>query len=251
MQEILKVINLTKNYLKNDHDFKALDDINFTLKKGDSLAIVGESGCGKSTLANILIRLETPTTGEVLFKDKNIHQYSRQELKQFYRQVQMVFQLPQESFNPRQRLGDSIIEPLINIGTNKAQAKQILDDLLTKVALPLEIKYKYPHQISGGQCQRCAIARTISIKPQVLICDEITSALDTITQMEILNLLLKLRQELDLSIIFISHDLALVQKLCNKILIMYQGKIIERGLTSEILKNPQEEYTKELINICS
>lgn len=163
----------------------------------------------------------------------------------------MVFQLPQESFNPRQRLGDSIIEPLINIGTNKAQAKQILDDLLTKVALPLEIKYKYPHQISGGQCQRCAIARAISIKPQVLICDEITSALDTITQMEILNLLLKLRQELDLSIIFISHDLALVQKLCNKILIMYQGKIIERGLTSEVLKNPQEEYTKELINICS
>ena len=249
MQEILKVINLTKNYLKNDH--KALDDINFTLKKGGSLAIVGESGCGKSTLANILIKLETPTTGEVLFKDKNIHQYSRQELKQFYRQVQMVFQLPQESFNPRQRLGDSIIEPLINIGTNKAQAKQILDDLLTKVALPLEIKYKYPHQISGGQCQRCAIARAISIKPQVLICDEITSALDTITQMEILNLLLKLRQELDLSIIFISHDLALVQKLCNKILIMYQGKIIERGLTSEVLKNPQEEYTKELINICS
>ena len=239
MQEILKVINLTKNYLKNDHDFKALDDINFTLQKGDSLAIVGESGCGKSTLANILI------------KDKNIHQYSRQELKQFYRQLQMVFQLPQESFNPRQRLGDSIIEPLINIGTNKAQAKQILDDLLTKVALPLEIKDKYPHQISGGQCQRCAIARAISIKPQVLICDEITSALDTITQMEILNLLLKLRQELDLSIIFISHDLALVQKLCNKILIMYQGKIIERGLTSEILKNPQEEYTKELINICS
>ena len=249
MQEILKVINLTKNYLKNDH--KALDDINFTLKKGDSLAIVGESGCGKSTLANILIRLETPTIGEVLFKDKNIHQYSRQKLKQFYRQVQMVFQLPQESFNPRQRLGDSIIEPLINIGTNKAQAKQILDDLLTKVALPLEIKYKYPHQISGGQCQRCAIARAISIKPQVLICDEITSALDTITQMEILNLLLKLRQELDLSIIFISHDLASVQKLCNKILIMYQGKIIERGLTSEVLKNPQEEYTKELINICS
>ena len=249
MQEILKVINLTKNYLKNDH--KALDDINFTLKKGGSLAIVGESGCGKSTLANILIKLETPTTGEVLFKDKNIHQYSRQELKQFYRQVQMVFQLPQESFNPRQRLGDSIIEPLINIGTNKAQAKQILDDLLTKVALPLEIKYKYPHQISGGQCQRCAIARAISIKPQVLICDEITSALDTITQMEILNLLLKLRQELDLSIIFISHDLASVQKLCNKILIMYQGKIIERGLTSEVLKNPQEEYTKELINICS
>lgn len=249
MQEILKVINLTKNYLKNDH--KALDDINFTLKKGGSLAIVGESGCGKSTLANILIRLETPTTGEVLFKDKNIHQYSRQELKQFYRQVQMVFQLPQESFNPRQRLGDSIIEPLINIGTNKAQAKQILDDLLTKVALPLEIKNKYPHQISGGQCQRCAIARAISIKPQVLICDEITSALDTITQIEILNLLLKLRQELDLSIIFISHDLASVQKLCNKILIMYQGKIIERGLTSEILKNPQEEYTKELINICS
>lgn len=251
MQKILKVINLTKNYLKNDYDFKALDDINFILQKGDSLAIVGESGCGKSTLANILIRLETPTTGEVLFKDKNIHQYSRQELKQFYRQVQMVFQLPQESFNPRQRLGDSIIEPLINIGTNKAQAKQILDDLLTKVALPLEIKNKYPHQISGGQCQCCAIARAISIKPQVLICDEITSALDTITQMEILNLLLKLRQELDLSIIFISHDLALVQKLCNKILIMYQGKIIERGLTSEILKNPQEEYTKELINICS
>lgn len=249
MQEILKVINLTKNYLKNDH--KALDDINFTLKKGGSLAIVGESGCGKSTLANILIKLETPTTGEVLFKDKNIHQYSRQELKQFYRQVQMVFQLPQESFNPRQRLGDSIIEPLINIGTNKAQAKQILDDLLTKVALPLEIKNKYPHQISGGQCQRCAIARAISIKPQVLICDEITSALDTITQIEILNLLLKLRQELDLSIIFISHDLASVQKLCNKILIMYQGKIIERGLTSEVLKNPQEEYTKELINICS
>ena len=104
----------------------------------------------------------------------------------------MVFQLPQESFNPRQRLGDSIIEPLLNIGTNKAQAKQILDDLLTKVALPLEIKNKYPHQISGGQCQRCAIARAISIKPQVLICDEITSALDTITQMEILNLLLKL-----------------------------------------------------------
>lgn len=251
MQEILKIINLTKNYLKNDYDFKALDNINFTLKKGDSLAIVGESGCGKSTLANILIRLETPTTGEVLFKDKNIHQYSRQELKQFYRQVQMVFQLPQESFNPRQRLGDSIIESLLNIGTNKAQAKQILDNLLTKVALPLEIKNKYPHQISGGQCQRCAIARAISIKPQVLICDEITSALDTITQMEILNLLLKLRQELDLSIIFISHDLALVQKLCNKILIMYQGKIIERGLTSEILTNPQEEYTKELINICS
>lgn len=249
MNELLRVENLSKIFKQKQH-ITGVKNINFNLYQGECLGIIGESGCGKSTIAKLITRLIDASSGNIYFNQQNITNLKGKNLKNLYNKLQMIFQMPQASFNPRQKLGDSIIEILTNNGIDKQQAKITMKNLFAKVGLNSELSQRYPHQVSGGQCQRVAIARAISINPQILICDEITSSLDVITQQEILKLLQKLRQEMNLTIIFICHDLSLVKKFCNKVIVMYQGSIIEQGATNQVLKNPQNSYTQELISIC-
>ena len=237
MTTLLKITKLNKSYQKNNINYPVLTDISFTLKQSDSLGIIGKSGSGKTTLANLITRLELCDSGNIYFDNQDITKLSPSKMKAIYQKMQLIFQLPTASFDPRKTIGQSIIEPMLNYHYTKQIAQNRLSDLLVLVGLEPSIQTKYPHQLSGGQCQRCAIARAISINPQLLICDEITSALDTISQQEILKLLQKLQKELNLSIIFISHDLQLVQKLCNKIIVLDNGKIIKQGNIDTISLN--------------
>ena len=162
-------------------------------------------------------------------------------------EIQMVFQVPQDSFDPRKKIGDSIMESMRNHGIGKKEAQNRLEQLLQQVELPTEIADRYPNQVSGGQCQRAAIARALAVNPKILICDEATSALDVTVQMQIIELLKRLQKEMDLSILLISHDLALVQHLCDRVIVMYQGNIVEQGRTERVINAPENDYTKMLI----
>ena len=190
-----------------------------------------ESGCGKSTIAKIITRLIMPEEGSVRLDGK----------------VQMVFQTPQDSFDPRRTLGDGIMEGMRNQGMGKKQAKERACEMLDLVELDRRFFYRYPHEASGGECQRAAIARALAVEPQLLICDEATSALDVTVQAQIAALLKRLQEENGMSLLLISHDLALVQYLCSRVLIMYQGKIIEEGIPDEVIQNPRESYTRLLV----
>ncbi|HIX83470.1 MAG TPA: ABC transporter ATP-binding protein [Candidatus Megamonas gallistercoris] len=248
MNPILEIKGLTKKFVQDNVEFTAVDNISFNLFKGDCLAIVGESGCGKSTTANLITRLKDADSGQIFLYEQDITHAKGKSLRDIYKKIQMIFQFPQDSFNPHQKMNNAIIEPLINNGINKDEAKKQLPQLLDLVGLNfVTVNNRYPHQLSGGQCQRAAIARAIAVKPEILICDEATSALDVINQKQIVDLLKKLQQEFGLSIILITHDLALVRQICNRIIVMYQGKIIEANETEKLLRNPQHEYTKLLI----
>lgn len=242
---ILQVSHLKKYFQKEK--FTAVDDVSFELRQGESLGIVGESGSGKSTLARMIMHLETPTDGEILFNGEDITELKGRRLRAIYQEMQMIFQIPAESFDPRCTLGDGIGESLRNLGITKRETRETVENLLEKCGLEKQYADRYPHQVSGGQCQRAAIARALTVHPSVLICDEVTSALDVTVQQHILELLRNLKEQDNLSLIMISHDLALVQMLCDRILVMKDGKVIEEGMTDEVINNPQTEYTKTLI----
>lgn len=242
MQKILEVRNLKKTFNK----IIALNSINFDLNQGECIGLVGESGCGKSTTAKMIIGLLKPDSGEIFFNGHEIQNLKGKALKNLYKDVQMVFQTPQASFDPRCKLGDSIMESMINYKILDARKRMI--KLLNLVELNKEIADCYPHQVSGGQCQRAAIARALAINPKLIICDEITSALDATTQTQIAELLKRLQKQIGLSLILICHDLALVQKLCDRLLVMYQGNIIEEGIPNEVIQNPKQDYTKLLVD---
>lgn len=244
---MLVVKSLCKSYMQAGKPSQVLSDINFELKQGKILGIVGESGSGKSTLARILMNLETADSGQIYLNDEDITQLTPKKLHQFYQKVQMIFQSPQNAFDPRQTLGEAVLEILLNNHWNKKSAQKRVDELFSMVGLDKNLANSYPQQVSGGQCQRVAIARAIAINPQMLVCDEITSALDSDTQTQIIKLLQDLQHKLNLTIIFISHDLVLVQKFCDKVIVMYAGKIKEQGDAKQIMQNPQNEYTKLLI----
>ena len=248
MEPILSVKGLTKRFNQDKSSVLAVDNISFQLFSGDCLGIVGESGCGKSTTVNLITRLKDADGGKIILNGMDITSAKGKSLRSVYQKMQMVFQFPQDSFNPHQKLNDAIIEPLINKGMSKREAKKQLPYLLDLVGLDLSlINNKYSYELSGGQCQRVAIARAIAIKPEILICDEATSALDVISQKQIVDLLKKLQKQFNLSIILITHDLSLVRQICNRVIVMYRGKIVEENSTNEILQNPQQEYTKLLI----
>lgn len=248
MEPILSVKGLIKRFNQDKSSVLAVDNISFQLFSGDCLGIVGESGCGKSTTVNLITRLKDVDSGKIILNGVDITSAKGKSLHSVYQKIQMVFQFPQDSFNPYQKLNDAIIEPLINNGMSKREAKKQLPYLLDLVGLDLSlINNKYSYELSGGQCQRAAIARAIAIKPEILICDEATSALDVISQKQIVDLLKKLQKQFNLSIILITHDLSLVRQICNRVIVMYRGKIVEENLTTEILQNPQQEYTKLLI----
>lgn len=247
METILEVKNVTKVFYKNKVPFTAVDQISFCIKKGECVAIVGESGSGKTTTAEILTQLIHPDAGNV-FLDGIEYIFAKGKLrKEFYTKIQMVFQMPQDSFDPRRSLGDGIMESMRNHGMTKKEAQKRMIELLQMVELAPEYAKRYPHQVSGGQCQRAAIARALAIAPKLIVCDEATSALDVTVQAQIVTLLKKLKQEMGLSLLFISHDLGVVQNLCDRVLVMYQGKIVEEGTPDCIIQKPKEDYTKKLI----
>lgn len=249
MEEIIRVDKLSKNFTgRGKNDTLAVKDISFNLKKGETLGIVGESGSGKSTVARLITGLISATSGEIRIYDNEINKFLKKNHLEFYDKIQMVFQNPLESFNPRKTLGYAIGEPLKNRGISPSEVETRVNDLLEKVGLTSDFAEKYPHQVSGGQCQRAAIARALAVNPSILVCDEATSALDVTVQKQIVELLDSLRKSTDLSIIFICHNLALVQMFCDRVIVLYDGQIVEEGEPDDIIMNPKAEYTKLLVD---
>lgn len=249
MEPILEVNDLTKTFSVNGKAaLTAVDHMSFRLYEGESLGIVGESGSGKSTLAKLICRLTDPTSGSIHLCGQDITNAKGKELREAYRQMQMVFQSPMGSFDPRKTIGYGIGESLANCGIPKADRVVQVSSLLEQCGLPKEFSERYPHEISGGQCQRAAIARALAVEPGLLICDEATSALDVTIQQQIMSLLTQLKTAHRLSFLFICHNLALVQSFCDRILVMQEGRIVEVGTPEEIIFSPNTEYTKQLVD---
>ena len=249
MNPILRAEHLTKIFSsRGREDYTSVDDVSFSLFPGEKLAIIGESGSGKTTVVNMITRLLDTTEGTIVLDGEDITCARGRDLKEIYKKMQMVFQTPTDSFDPRCTLGDGVAESLINHGMSKKEARKETIRLLGLCGLEEEFAKRYPHEVSGGQCQRAAIARAIAIKPKVLILDEATSALDVTVQEDILNLLTDLKEEMDMSYLFICHDIALVQNFCDRVLVMYHGKIVEEGAPDEVIRHPKESYTKNLID---
>lgn len=248
-ETVLRAEHLTKIFrVRGKEDFRAVDQVSFSLKKGETLGLIGESGCGKSTLAKLLCRLIDPSEGTIELCGRDITAVKGKELREAYQNIQMVFQDPVSSFDPRKTLGDGIGESLRNQGLSAAETKSKVQDLLKRCDLPGDFAGRYPYEVSGGQCQRAAIARALAIEPQVLICDEATSALDVTVQKKIMELLTGLRDQSKIANIFICHNLALVQDFCDRLLVMYQGKIIEEGTPEQVILHPKETYTQMLVD---
>jgi peptide/nickel transport system ATP-binding protein len=253
---LLKVENLKvyfpvkKNFFgKILKEFKAVDDVSFTVKKGETLGLVGESGCGKTTLGRALIRLIQPTSGNIFFNGKNIAEIPGNQLRKMRKDIQIIFQDPYGSLNPRLTIGDAINEPMKihSILASDKQRKEKIIHLLEKVDLKPEYFNRYPHEFSGGQRQRICIARALGLIPDFIICDESVSALDVSVQAQVLNLLNDLKAELGFTCVFISHDLGVVHYISNRIMVMNKGKIEESGTADEIYYHPKKEYTRKLI----
>ncbi|MDO4293303.1 MAG: ATP-binding cassette domain-containing protein [Eubacteriales bacterium] len=225
----------------------AVDCLDFSVYPGETLGIVGESGSGKSTVAKLITRLIEPTAGEIFFEDRNILKLRHRELPDYYQNIQMIFQTPADSFDPRHTLGYGIGESLRMLGMRPSERKSRAQELLKLCGLEEEFLSRYPHEVSGGQCQRAAIARALAVRPKLLICDEATSSLDVTVQKQILELLVNLRRKEAISYLFISHNLAVVQELCDRILVMKNGIAVESGATNEVIFHPKDPYTKKLI----
>ena len=251
MEPILRVQNLTKTFTRSGQsNLTAVNGISFDLLPGECLGIIGESGSGKTTAVNLITRLLDATEGRIFLDGEDITLKTGKSLRMIYRKMQMVFQTPTDSFDPRRTLGDGIGESLRNCGMTRHDADAQAARLLERCGLPASFAGRYPHEVSGGQCQRAAIARALAVKPKVLICDEATSALDVTVQKEILELLHTLRSEqgTKLSILFICHDISLVQQFCDRVLVMYQGEIVEQGKPDDVIQKPEHAYTRRLID---
>ena len=228
---------------------KAVDGVSFTLEKGKTLAVVGESGCGKSTLGRMLTMIEAPTEGELFYKGQNFLENDKGTQKLRRQKIQIVFQNPYSSLNPRKKVGDILEEPLlINTDLNAAERKQRVLEMMEKVGLKPEFYNRYPHMFSGGQRQRIAIARGLMLKPDIVVADEPVSALDVSVRAQVLNLMMDLQQELGLSYVFISHDLSVVEHIADEVMVMYLGRCVEQGSTKQIFENPQHPYTQALLS---
>ncbi|KRO65161.1 MAG: ABC transporter ATP-binding protein [Cryomorphaceae bacterium BACL11 MAG-121015-bin20] len=229
---------------------KAVDNVSFDVYPGETLGLVGESGCGKTTIGRTIIRLEEPTSGEMLYKGKDIAKMNAKELRAFRKEVQIIFQDPYSSLNPRMTIGNAIMEPMQVHGilANDNERKKRVEELLSRVNLDPSHFYRYPHEFSGGQRQRIGIARALAVNPKFIICDESVSALDVSVQAQVLNLLNELKKEFGLTYIFISHDLSVVKYMSDRMVVMQEGKIEEMGDADQICNNPGTDYTKKLID---
>ena len=256
MDNLIEVKNLEKTYKaeksflspKKDDNY-VLKSVNLDIKKGEIVSLVGESGCGKSTLANCILKLIMPDSGEILFENRDILKFNKNETFEFRKKIQMIFQNPYSSLNPKMKLKEILEEPLI---IHKVKSKQErlerINEIINLTGISNSDLNKYPHEFSGGQRQRIAIARALILKPSFIVADEPVSALDVSICASIINLLLELREKLNLTILFISHDLNLVRYLSDRIAVMNKGNIVEFKQTEELFKNPQNEYTKYLLN---
>ena len=243
-EDLLIIENISKTFkVDKNKELKALKNVNIQLKKGECIGIVGESGCGKSTLARIIVGIEKKTSGKIIFDNKEIDGILKTK------DIQMIFQNPLSSFNPRMKIIDYMWEPLRNyFNLSKKDSIPLIKKSLIDVGLDENALEKYPHEFSGGQLQRITIARAIIIKPKLIVCDEITSALDVSVQKQILELLKKLQKDLDLSYLFIGHDLAVVQDISQKIVVIYMGEIVEELNSIDLKTKAKHPYTKLLLN---
>ncbi|SHJ24492.1 oligopeptide transport system ATP-binding protein [Dethiosulfatibacter aminovorans DSM 17477] len=256
MSNILEIKNLKKYFPLKSGFFqkvtahvKAVDDVSMEIEKGEILGLVGESGCGKTTLVNTVLNLIEPTAGEVVFDGKSMYKLSKNELRDMRKYIQIVFQDPFWSLNPRMLVKDIIGEPLnVQAGMNSVDMLPKVEELLEMVGLPKEGAFKYPHEFSGGQRQRIAIARALALMPKLIVLDEPTSSIDVVSQAQILDLLNNLKEKFDLTYIVISHDLSVVNYMADKIAVMYLGKLVEYGDSRTIFKNPRHPYTKALFD---
>ncbi|TDO93900.1 peptide/nickel transport system ATP-binding protein [Halanaerobium saccharolyticum] len=257
--EILKVDGLKKYFpitkgFFNKHvgDVKAVNDISFTLNKGETMGLVGESGCGKTTASRSILRAIDPTEGEVLFRRKNgnvvdLAELDYKKLKDVRSEIQMIFQDPFSSLNPRMSVLDIIAEPLVVQGWSKQKYKERVEELLDLVGLDKKYMTRYPHAFSGGQRQRIGIARALALEPELVVADEPVSALDVSVQAQILNLLDDLKERMDLTLLMVAHDLSVIRYVCDKVAVMYLGKLVEVAETEELYTNPKHPYTASLL----
>ena len=241
--------SVNQGVMKPKGTVKALDGVNFSVEAGKTLAVVGESGCGKSTLARLLTMIEEPTEGALEFDGQDLLKLDKAKRKELRQRIQIIFQNPYGSLNPRKKVGTILEEPLvINTKLSKAERKEKAIALLQKVGLRPEHYDRYPHMFSGGQRQRIAIARGLMMNPKVVVADEPVSALDVSVQAQVLNLMMDLQDELGLAYMFISHDLSVVEHIADEVMVMYLGKVVEYGSTEQIFGNPQHPYTRALLS---
>ena len=249
MDNLLEIKNLTVEYKNNESVIRAVNNVSLTIKRGETYALAGESGCGKSTLSKAITKLVKPISGEIIFEGVNIYSQTKKEQKMYPKNVQMIFQNPYSSLNPKMKIGDTLKEPLdINTDYTNSHKKYIIKNVLKDVGLDETVLKLYPHEFSGGQRQRIAIARALILEPKLLIADEPVSALDASIQAQIINLLKELKQTRNLTILFISHDLSVIRYIADRVGIMYFGNLIEENTSSALFCSPKEDYTKLLLN---
>ncbi len=249
VKNVKKYFPISKGFFGIKGDIKAVDGVSFTVNKGETVGIVGESGCGKSTLARTILKLHEPTSGEVIFNGQDIFSLKNKNMRKVRQDIQLIFQDPYSSLNPRMTIEQIIKEPLIIHGWgDKEKRKQRVRELVDIVGLNVNQLKRYPHEFSGGQRQRIGIARALALNPKLVVCDEPVSALDVSIQSQILNLLRSLQQKLDLTFIFIAHDLSVVKHVSDKVIVMYLGKIVEIAKEKDLYDNALHPYTKALLS---
>ncbi|WP_153463275.1 MULTISPECIES: ABC transporter ATP-binding protein [Sediminibacillus] len=256
MSVLLEVNNLKKHFPikgsslfeKEKRAVKAVDGVSFQVNKGETLGLVGESGCGKSTTGRAILKLLEPTSGEIRFNGEDITGYRGEKLRKLRRDMQLIFQDPYASLNPRKTIEQIITEPMKIFGMPKGERKQKLDRLLEVVGLSSYHKQRYPHEFSGGQRQRVGIARSLALDPELVICDEPVSALDVSIQAQVINLMEELQEEFQLTYLFIAHDLSVVHHISDRVAVMYLGQIVEIGEVEELYANPKHPYTQALLS---
>jgi oligopeptide transport system ATP-binding protein len=249
VNNIKKYFPIKNSLFSRSNWVKAVDDVSFTVGSGETIGIVGESGCGKSTLGRTILRLQNPTSGKIIYNGQDITHLNEQELRSVRRELQIVFQDPYASLNPKFTIKDIVGEPLRVHGEgNKRERRERVQELLEKVGLQPHHKDKYPHEFSGGQRQRIGIARALALNPKLIVCDEPVSALDVSIQSQVINLFQDLQDEFNLTYLFISHDLSVVRHISDRVAVMYLGKIVEIGNTEEIYSQPAHPYTQSLLS---
>ena len=247
---LIEVNGLKKYFKKNGKTLHAVDDINLTIQKGTTLGVVGESGCGKSTLGRTILRLLKPTEGQVLFEGHDITKASESQMRQYRQSMQIIFQDPYSSLNPRKSVAEIIATPLMvnRMCKSKAELQKRVKELMDTVGLAERLYNSYPHELDGGRRQRICIARALAINPKFIVCDEPVSALDVSIQAQILNLLMDLQEEMGLTYMFITHDLSVVKHISTEIMVMYMGNCVEKAPAKELFANPLHPYTKALLS---